>query len=180
LPLAEFFIERVAHKLARTAPRLSAEVQEALQQHTWPGNVRELKHVIERAVLLCPRDVIEPAGLQIDRGFEGRETDPGYVSETMNPPASSRPQRANRDFNRGDRPPKSTRSLLSRFKASRSRSEHLKAELHKTERDRILDALEQGGTQAAAAALLGISRRALLYKLDSYGIPRPRKGRDKE
>jgi DNA-binding NtrC family response regulator len=30
-----------------------------LRQHQWPGNVRELQHVVERAVLLCPDDVIQ-------------------------------------------------------------------------------------------------------------------------
>jgi DNA-binding NtrC family response regulator len=177
LPLSEFFIERFAEKLSRNPPALSHDAQEALQSHSWPGNVRELKHVLERAVLLCHDDVIEPAGLQIDRGFDARETEPA-VGDTMHPPASSRPQRP--QFSRTDRPPKSTRSLLTRFKTARNRTEQLKSELVKAERDRILDALEQAGTQAAAAELLGISRRALLYKLDTYGIPRPRKGRDKD
>lgn len=44
------------------------------------------------------------------------------------------------------------------------------------ERGRILDALEQcGGNQTRAARMLGISRNTLLARLDSYGLPRPRK-----
>ena len=31
------------------------------------------------------------------------------------------------------------------------------------------------GNQTKAAALLGISRRALVDRLDAYGLPRPRK-----
>jgi len=27
--------------------------------HAWPGNVREMEHAVERAVILCPGDVID-------------------------------------------------------------------------------------------------------------------------
>ncbi len=159
-------------------PQLSDDAREALVNHRWPGNVRELKHVLERAVLLCHGDLIEPAGLQIDVGFGNREAETATAGhDSTRPPASSFPQRTSRGT---DRPPKSTRSVSTRYKGSKNRSEHLKAELLKAERDRILDALEQCGTQAAAAELLGISRRALLYKLDAYNIRRPRKGRERE
>ncbi len=36
-----------------------------LLQYPWPGNVRELEHTIERAVLLCRGEEIEPANLAI-------------------------------------------------------------------------------------------------------------------
>jgi transcriptional regulator with GAF, ATPase, and Fis domain len=175
LPLAEFFIGRFAHKLSRNAPQLSAGAREALETHRWPGNVRELKHVLERAVLLCTKDLIEPNGLQIDVGFGNKEAETQAAASYD--PASSDKTRL-RDSSRTDRPPKSTRHpSTTRMRSVRSRAEHLKSELLRAERDRIVDALEQGGTQAAAAEILGISRRALLYKLDTYGIPRPRKGR---
>ena len=45
-----------------------------------------------------------------------------------------------------------------------------------SERDRIIAALNQcGGNQTEAAKLLGITRRMLAYRLDRYGVPRPRK-----
>ncbi|MDP3237455.1 MAG: sigma 54-interacting transcriptional regulator [Myxococcales bacterium] len=44
------------------------------------------------------------------------------------------------------------------------------------ERQRIIDALSRcGGNQTRAAKLLGVSRRTLLYRLDSMAIPRPQK-----
>jgi two-component system response regulator AtoC len=47
------------------------------------------------------------------------------------------------------------------------------------ERERILRALNDcGGNQTRAARQLGISRRALLHRLDAYAFPRPRKPLD--
>jgi DNA-binding NtrC family response regulator len=46
-----------------------------------------------------------------------------------------------------------------------------------TERKLIKEALEEaGGNQGRAAAILGISRRTLINRLDEYGLKRPRKG----
>jgi DNA-binding NtrC family response regulator len=36
-----------------------------MMQYAWPGNVRELEHTVERAVLLCRSEEIEPANLAI-------------------------------------------------------------------------------------------------------------------
>ena len=53
----------------------------------------------------------------------------------------------------------------------------LPEEMEHLERERILAALaECGGNQTQAADKLGISRRTLLRRLDTYDLPRPRKG----
>ena len=57
----------------------------------------------------------------------------------------------------------------------------LEAILHRerdeqSERLRIVDALSRcAGNQTKAAALLGISRRTLVSRLNDYGLPRPKK-----
>jgi DNA-binding NtrC family response regulator len=53
LPLAQWLLDKHAAEAARTPPRLSAEVEQALLRHAWPGNVRELSNVMERCVLLA-------------------------------------------------------------------------------------------------------------------------------
>jgi DNA-binding NtrC family response regulator len=62
-----------AHFLARYAARYRRPVQgfdpasvQTLMQYSWPGNVRELEHTIERAVLMCRTDEIQPADLALN------------------------------------------------------------------------------------------------------------------
>lgn len=56
--LAHFFCRRYAAENHRPPPKLSEEAVAALASYSWPGNVRELQNYIERAVVLCPGDVI--------------------------------------------------------------------------------------------------------------------------
>jgi len=54
--LAKRFLEMATR---HTGPRaLSARALERLQQYRFPGNVRELRHLIIRAAILCPEEVI--------------------------------------------------------------------------------------------------------------------------
>jgi transcriptional regulator with GAF, ATPase, and Fis domain len=57
--LADYFIQRYAHKAGKSAMRLADEVKEEMMAWHWPGNVRELEHLIERSVLLTHGTVIE-------------------------------------------------------------------------------------------------------------------------
>jgi DNA-binding NtrC family response regulator len=67
LPLAESFLEKFSREAGRRRPLALSEASlRALAEHAWPGNVRELQNGIERAVILCPGDVIEPEHLRID------------------------------------------------------------------------------------------------------------------
>jgi NtrC-family two-component system response regulator AlgB len=39
---------------------MDPEAERILVAYSWPGNIRELRHVLERAVLLCPGRTIRP------------------------------------------------------------------------------------------------------------------------
>ncbi len=58
--LVRHFIDKYSRKSGREINGISKKAMEALQQYTWPGNVRELENIIERAVILCTGDIIEP------------------------------------------------------------------------------------------------------------------------
>ena len=80
--LAAHFASRYAEQLGRPTPVLSEAVVAHLQQYAWPGNVRELEHIIQQAVVLGDRDVIQVAdvplqateaepALPVEQGFDG-------------------------------------------------------------------------------------------------------------
>lgn len=54
--LADHFFTRYAKEQGLEAPEISAEALAALQTYDWPGNVRQLRNVVERTVILTPRD----------------------------------------------------------------------------------------------------------------------------
>jgi two-component system, NtrC family, response regulator HydG len=58
--LAENFMARYAEKYGKDIERISQDTVAHLSRYEWPGNVRELESVIERAVLFCHRQEINP------------------------------------------------------------------------------------------------------------------------
>ena len=62
--LFHHFLARAKEKLGRTQIMgLSRTAAQLLAEYHWPGNVRELENTIERAVLLCSGNCIEPRDL---------------------------------------------------------------------------------------------------------------------
>ena len=52
--LLEAFFEELVERHGKTVEKVDDEVVQLLSGYSWPGNVRELRHVLERAVLVCP------------------------------------------------------------------------------------------------------------------------------
>jgi two-component system nitrogen regulation response regulator NtrX len=61
--LASHFLERLGREYGRGTPRFDDDALEVLSRHRWPGNVRELKNLIERLVILRPREVYTASDL---------------------------------------------------------------------------------------------------------------------
>ena len=57
--LAEHFLDVFSRELKRGKMKLSDKAVQKLLQYSWPGNIRELENCLERAVILCDRQVIE-------------------------------------------------------------------------------------------------------------------------
>ena len=75
--LARHFVDKFSRDLNKQL-RLSSAALEELQVYPWPGNVRELQNCIERAVILCDDDAIQPRHLSLS--FR-----PGAVAPPVSP-----------------------------------------------------------------------------------------------
>ncbi len=129
LPLAEFFLQKYRGADQSRPKGFHPEALQRLQCYPWPGNVRELENVVERSILVCRGDWIQPEDLMLPTG--GRE--PLRTDLLRLPPGGVR--------------------------------------LEEVERELILQALERAqGVQKRAAELLGISPRAIHYKIRKHGI----------
>jgi two-component system NtrC family response regulator len=63
IPLARHFLAHYCKEHRKPAMALSHAAETALLQYLWPGNVRELENLINRAVVLSPRNVLTPGDL---------------------------------------------------------------------------------------------------------------------
>ncbi len=147
--LARAFAARPRGSTSGAKKSLGEDVLAALRQHPWRGNIRELRNTVERAVLLAGDRRVKAEDLTLDPSSPGRSSVPTMPMDRITLTELSRP----------------TAELAP-----------LASSVAEVERRRILDALDQcGGNQTRAARMLGISRNTLLARLDTYGLPRPRK-----
>jgi transcriptional regulator with GAF, ATPase, and Fis domain len=63
--LARHFVDRFCRDLNKPTLTLTSAAIDALQAYAWPGNVRELQNCIERAVILCDAESIQPRHLNL-------------------------------------------------------------------------------------------------------------------
>jgi DNA-binding NtrC family response regulator len=133
--------------MGKPALTVSETALERLRGYLWPGNVRELRNVMDRAVVLCTGSSILAEHVVLGRVAPSEESSPVA--------ASSRRSRENEPMS----PPAALPDAVAAL-----------------ERERIVAALDStGGNQTAAARLLGISRRTLVYRIKAYGIPRSKR-----
>ena len=155
LPLANFFLQRLAREHRLPPHRLSEEAIRHLEDHHWPGNVRELENTLARACVLATADVLLPKDIplgsaQLSRPGAGSPPVPA-VDETAPATGSQTPANLNAI----------ARTLLDDLIQSPGRP--ILAEL---EHQLVLQAYEHTGQQTAAAAkLLGLTPALMAKKL---------------
>jgi DNA-binding NtrC family response regulator len=65
LPIARHYLNGFRQKFKKPVQEFSPAAISALENHHWPGNVRELINSVERAVILCRKDQVEPEDLAL-------------------------------------------------------------------------------------------------------------------
>ena len=146
--LSNAIFARLAQAMHRAAPVLGPDALAALAAYAFPGNVRELENVLERAMALADSDHITAADLRLPNA-----AGTGFGSQGRAAPAPP--------------PGPSPGSLNPRETASSA----LPSYIEEIERAAIQQALtESRYNKTKAAAALGITFRALRYKLKKLGI----------
>lgn len=59
MPLAKFFLEKFCAENGRGNLEIGPDAEKALLAYRWPGNVRELENMMERVVVLAPKEAEE-------------------------------------------------------------------------------------------------------------------------
>jgi two-component system, NtrC family, response regulator AlgB len=83
-PLAQYYLRFFERRQGRQNLTFSPQCERAIGSYSWPGNLRELRNAVERAVILCPSNVVEAADLGLTTAAEGSRGQGG----TQEPPSS--------------------------------------------------------------------------------------------
>jgi len=65
--LADHFLHLLGQESSDTIPSLADEAITALQDYPFPGNVRELENILERAMTMCEKNIIEVSDLHLSK-----------------------------------------------------------------------------------------------------------------
>jgi len=141
--LATFILAALAGKNGDGAGQLSPTALQALEAYEFPGNVRELENILERAMAMCDGHLIEAADLMLPQRSLRIEATPPSAAPAASTAAAN---------------PATADGGLDDY-------------ISNLERNAIVKALEESRyNKTAAARKLGITFRALRYKLKKLGI----------
>ncbi|HEY4529435.1 MAG TPA: sigma-54 dependent transcriptional regulator [Luteimonas sp.] len=150
--LSDAILARLAQAMHRPAPKLGTEALAALEAYAFPGNVRELENILERAMAMADGDTISAGDLRLPGGS-------GIASAARTGPVPGAAPSPSAGTNPASLNPRETASSA------------LPSYIEEIERAAIQQALQENKyNKTKAAASLGITFRALRYKLKKLGI----------
>ena len=143
--LVDHFLGIFSARYKREKKAVSREALRMLADHDWPGNVRQLENVLLNAWVMSEEDELLPEDFDLPELVPSERTSEAEATVGAEPePERSTARRASKG----------------------TTSEH-----HRTERERILDALRAcNWNRVKAAEVSGIPRRTFYRRLREYGI----------
>ena len=155
--LSDAILKRLAYAMKRRAPTLSREAQAALEVYPFPGNVRELENILERALAMADGDTIDAQDLRLPQAA----TPPASATAAPPAPVALSPASA---------PPPAAPAVPG-VPPRDTGTAALPSFIEEIERNAIQQALQEHRyNKTKTAAALGITFRALRYKLKKLGI----------
>ncbi|HRN62568.1 MAG TPA: sigma-54 dependent transcriptional regulator [Luteimonas sp.] len=154
--LSAAILERLSRAMKRQPPTLAADAVAALEDYSFPGNVRELENVLERALAMADGNTIHAEDLHLPTAASQRHHPAMVAAVGVAPPFA------------GTTPPGADPRATSPFDTA---SSALPSYIEEIERTAIQQALQENRyNKTKTAAALGITFRALRYKLKKLGI----------
>ena len=163
--LADKLLNGISEKYGVDMPLIGEDAMSVLCRYQFPGNVRELENILERAITLCEDNTITPEDLNLTVRQVIPEALVGTDSETDSVNADTN------DINEtiiGEHEAPKTNELPGSLPEN---EDSLESYLEGIEKNVIVDALEATRwNKTAAAKKLGITFRALRYRLKKLGL----------
>lgn len=146
--LANHFLLLHGKRYGKSQLTLADQTVQTLKQYYWPGNIRELSNLMERAVLSVTNGVVHPADL-------------GALGSVTGEPTANAPTSCER-YRQDQHVP--NQELAIEIPEQGLDLKQLEIQLIGAALKRV------NGNVTKAASLLGISRDALRYRIEKYGL----------
>jgi two-component system response regulator AtoC len=172
LPLARFFLEKLASGAGKTIAGLLPEAEQRLLSYNYPGNVRELRNVIERAVILESGELLGPDSLLLrhEGSLEARRISSSMPIATLPVPGPAGPSKGTNGHHAvpgGDSGPGAPPPWHLSVEGTGERP----PTLEELERAYLVDLLERAqGNRSQVARWMGVSYPTVAKKISDYAI----------
>jgi two-component system response regulator AtoC len=163
--LTEYFLKKYSVQYNKPPLEIGSETTQLFMEHDWPGNIRELENLIKRAVVLGAEAPIRKELNQSMAMAMQRAALPQHARPAASPAAATRAPTAPA--------PQSPAAMAAAAAEAGNYSlkDISRNAAREAERELILKMLQQTRwNRKETAEILGISYKALLYKIKENGL----------